>query len=201
MNDFFLYIELGFRHIADIAGYDHIVFIVALCGGYAPRDWKHIALLATAFTIGHSITLALATLGIILLPSEIIEFLIPVTICLTALLNIVMPRLYRTQIPQADSAVHIVSSYGIALFFGCIHGLGFSHYLRALLGKETSLLVPLFGFNCGLECGQLLIIAITLGISWLCVRSRLLTEREWNVFSSGTAFGIALTLIAKTWIW
>jgi membrane-associated HD superfamily phosphohydrolase len=201
MTDFLLYVELGFRHIADLAGYDHIVFVVALCGGYALRDWKHIALLATAFTIGHSITLALATMGIVLFPTNLIEFLIPVTICITALLNIVKERYALFSTTGHIFSMQTLPAYTMALVFGCIHGLGFSNYLRALLGNETSLLIPLWGFNCGLEIGQLLIMSCTLGICWLCVQSRVFNEREWNIFSSGAVFGIALTLIAKTWLW
>ncbi len=205
MNDFFLYAELGLRHIIDLAGYDHIVFIIALCGGYAPRDWKHIAVLATAFTIGHSMTLALATLGIILFPTPVIEFLIPLTIGFTSLFNIVRGQhpteTSTTLVAPALFSLRVAMSYTLALLFGCIHGLGFSNYLRALLGKEASLVFPLLSFNIGLEIGQLVIMSIALLGGLLCVRSGVLKEREWQIFSSGLTFGIALTLIAKTWLW
>ena len=133
MNTFQLYLSLGFHHIIDIHGYDHIVFILALCAGYSFSQIKNILILITAFTIGHTITLALSTLNIVNVDSALIEFLIPVTILITALTN-----LFKTTRLQHKFV------YVVALFFGLIHGLGFSNYLKELLGKESSIIKPLF---------------------------------------------------------
>jgi hypothetical protein len=193
--EFVLYLELGFQHIADILGYDHIVFIVALCAGYTLREWRHVVMLATAFTLGHSLTLALATLGILILPTHIVELLIPVTIICTALVTIISPQ--KSIVENAIVHRAHLPMYVLALGFGCIHGLGFSNYLRALLGSEQSIIMPLFAFNVGLECGQLLIIAIALVAGSLATQKTRITMREWNLMMAGAAIGIACTIIIK----
>src|SRR5690606_29026597 len=157
-----LYFGLGKDHILDYAnGYDHILFVVALCAIYLMRDWKKILILVTAFTIGHSITLALATLKIIVVNAELIEFLIPLTIFITAVANIFR----RTEVSDRTTYVN----YGFALFFGLIHGMGFSNYLQAILGKNSSIVSQLFAFNVGLEVGQIIIVSVFMVISFILV--------------------------------
>ena len=194
MSPFQAYFQLGYQHIADVTAYDHILFIVALCATYLASQWKMILVLVTAFTIGHSVTLALATLNIILISPEIIEFLIPVTILLTAIFNVV--RREET-ISPADRRL----KYGLALFFGLIHGMGFSNYLRQLLGQEESIWQPLLAFNLGLEFGQILIVLVIMGLSYLFMNKLRVSHRDWNVFVSGAAAGIAFTLMMETWVW
>ncbi|MEM9897931.1 MAG: HupE/UreJ family protein, partial [Pseudomonadota bacterium] len=126
MQSFHLYLRLGFEHISDLAGFDHILFLVALCAVYRIEDWRKITVLVTAFTVGHSVTLALSSFGIVTIPSTIIEFLIPTTILLTALNN-VMER------PADMLPSGLWRKYAMALFFGFIHGMGFSNFFRALL--------------------------------------------------------------------
>ncbi len=194
MSEFSLYLQLGFEHISDIKGYDHILFIVALCAVYELKHWKNILILVTAFTIGHSVTLALSTLGIILIPSDIVEFLIPVTIFLTALFNVTTSNDHLQE-------KRLNRNYLLALGFGMIHGMGFSNYLRALLGAEESILLPLFAFNIGLEIGQLLIVAVIMGAAFLAVNIFKVRLREWTLFISGAAAGIALILMSETKFW
>lgn len=186
MQDFWLYFELGREHIADMAGYDHILFVTALCLRYVTQEWKKILILVTAFTIGHSITLALSALKYLNISTEWIEFLIPVTIVITALLNVLQKsENFRTRI----SVIYI-----LALFFGLIHGLGFSNYLKSLLGKDTSIISELLAFNIGLEVGQLLIVAAVLLLSVICTRLLKIPRREYVLFASGAIFGIALLM-------
>lgn len=186
MQDFWLYFQLGFEHIADLAGYDHIIFVLALCLRYTIDDWKRIVVLITAFTIGHSITLALSTLNYINVSAEWIEFLIPVTIVITALSNIRQKEFrFRTRFPPI---------YFLALFFGLIHGLGFSNYLKSLLGKDTNIIAQLLAFNLGLEVGQLLIVALVLIVSLICIRFLNFQRREYLLYGSGAVFGIALIM-------
>ena len=83
MQDFPLYFELGWQHILDWQGYDHILFITALCGVYLLYDWKKVLILVTAFTVGHSITLALSVFNLISIQTSWIEFFIPITIAFT----------------------------------------------------------------------------------------------------------------------
>jgi len=189
MQDFWLYFELGREHIADLAGYDHILFVTALCLRYVIQDWKKILILITAFTIGHSITLALSALDYLIVPGKWIEFLIPVTILITTLTNI-----FQTG-TQKNSRVSMI--YFLALFFGLIHGLGFSNYLKSILGKDTSIISQLLAFNIGLEVGQLLIVALVLLLSVICIRLLKIQRRDYLLFASGVIFGIALLMIIE----
>ncbi|PID89493.1 MAG: HupE / UreJ protein [Bacteroidia bacterium] len=190
MSSFYLYFKLGFSHIADFAGYDHILFIVTLCAVYTLKEWKSVLVLVTAFTVGHSLTLALATLKILIISSDLIEFLIPLTIFLTAIANIIIRN------PDFSAGLHMLK-YATALFFGLIHGLGFSNYLRSLLGAESSLLKPLLAFNLGLEIGQIAIVAGILSISLLLLNFVHVIRREWNLVISGAGLGIALILMIE----
>ena len=189
MSLFELYFTLGLQHIADIRGYDHILFILVLCAVYSLREWKRVLILVTAFTVGHSLTLALATLDLIRINSDLVEFLIPLTIFITGLVNIVARR-------PANRTIHSVK-YAAALFFGLIHGLGFSNYLRALLGSEKGLFVPLLSFNVGLEVGQILIVLVILLISLLVVDILKYPRREWSVLLSGAGLGVSLILMIE----
>jgi hypothetical protein len=157
LNDFNLWFITGIEHIADLQGYDHILFLLALCGVYEMKQWKNVLVLITAFTIGHSITLALSVTNAVSINSAIIEFLIPITIILTASYNLYTNYKNKKNNPKI--------SYGAAVFFGFIHGMGFSYLLKSLLGKTESILSPLFAFNVGLEAGQIIIVASILIIS------------------------------------
>lgn len=193
MNPFELYFKLGLEHILDIQGYDHILFVLALCAVYIPRDWRKIVILITAFTIGHSLTLALATFKVIEIRSDIIEFLIPVTIAITALVTILKPK--------PSSGRNIQLNYILALFFGLIHGLGFSNYLRELLGKEAIIWKPLLAFNLGLEAGQLVIVAAYLLITSVLVGIAGVNRKEWTLVVASMVLGVSLMLMLETKFW
>ena len=189
MSEFQLYFLLGKDHILDYAnGYDHILFVLALCAVYIIADWKQILILVTAFTIGHSITLALATLNLVAVPARWIEFLIPLTILITAISN-----LFRKDGTVRSSAVQM--NYALALFFGLIHGLGFSNYLRALLGKDEGIITQLFAFNLGLEFGQIIIVGIFLTVTFIAVNLGGCNRRDWKMVISSAVAGIALILM------
>ncbi|HLU89328.1 MAG TPA: HupE/UreJ family protein [Cyclobacteriaceae bacterium] len=193
MSQFQLYFKLGIQHILDLNGFDHILFIIALCAIYLFRDWKKVLILVTAFTIGHSLTLALATIGWIRVNSDVIEFLIPVTIALTAFVNILKPK------PSKSRGVQ--TNYFFALFFGLIHGLGFSNYLRALLGRESSLFEPLLAFNLGLEVGQLVIVGLFLLASSIWVGIFGTNRKEWTMVISAVVLGMALMMMIDAKFW
>lgn len=189
MSEFSLYFILGKDHILDYAnGYDHILFVVALCAVYRVQDWKKILILVTAFTIGHSITLALATMSLISVNANLIEFLIPLTIFVTAVSN-----LFRKEDDLTQKPVQV--NYFFALFFGLIHGMGFSNYLRALLGKDQSIITQLFAFNIGLEYGQIIIVVIFLGLSFIAISWAGVSRRDWKMIISSAIAGIALILM------
>ncbi len=189
-SEFLVYLRLGFEHIADLRGYDHILFIAALCAVYRFAEWKHLLWLVTAFTVGHSVTLALATLDVVRINDALVEFLIPLTIFFTAVVNIA-----ERQAPEGWRAAY--AKYAMALGFGLIHGMGFSNYLRAVLFEEDSLFVPLLAFNVGLEVGQVAILLVLLAVAHGVVRFLGLPRREWVVALSGAAAGIALTLMLE----
>ena len=194
MGEFRLYFELGLEHILDIKGYDHILFVIALCAIYIARDWARILILVTAFTIGHSITLALATLQIIRVNSDLIEFLIPVTIFLTASSNLFVKsdNLYKSKVQ---------TNYILALFFGLIHGMGFSNYLRSLLGRDESIVTQLLAFNVGLEVGQIIIVVGFMVISFILVDLFGVFRRDWKLIISSAVIGISLTMIIEAKYW
>lgn len=190
MSEFQTYLTLGFEHISDLGAYDHLLFIVALCAVYSWQQWRTLAILVTAFTLGHSLSLAASVIAALLLPAAIVEFLIPLTILATSLLNVAQKN------GQRDSR-NMWPHYALVLGFGLIHGMGFSNYLRALLGQEAGILLPLFAFNLGLEIGQLLIVGIVLAVSWLALRFLKIMPREWNLFVSGAAAGVSIILLAQ----
>lgn len=194
MNQFQLYFNLGLKHILDLNGFDHILFVIALCVVYLMRDWKKILILVTAFTIGHSLTLALATLKVVKVDTELVEFLIPVTIALTCLSNIFKPK-------PAGGTGYVQLNYALALFFGLIHGLGFSNYLSALLGRESSILQPLLAFNIGLEVGQLVIVSVFLLASSIVVGLFGTNRKEWILIVSALVMGMSVMMILENKYW
>lgn len=187
MDELGIYIHLGFRHIVDWGGSDHILFVLVLALRYMWTDWKKLLVLVTAFTIGHSITLALSTMNWVYFPTAIIEVLIPVTILITAVSNFwVKDFAFKDKYPLI---------YFLALFFGLIHGLGFSYYLKSLLGREVYILGPLFSFNIGLELGQLLIVSIILVISFIFVSVLKISRIRYVQIGSGVAIAFSLYMV------
>ena len=188
MQNFYIYFDLGLHHILDWQGYDHILFVMALCGIYTIKDWKQVLILVTAFTIGHSVTLALSVFNIVQFSTKIIEFLIPVTILITAFSNIIGKR---------SKPKNINLKYFLALAFGFIHGMGFSNYLKSLLGKSSSIIVELFAFNIGLEVGQVLIVISTLVFAFILTSIVKIKLWDWTFFLSSAIFGIAFIMAAE----
>ncbi len=185
------YISLGFEHIADINGYDHILFIIVMCVMYPIQEWKKIILLVTAFTVGHMITLGLSAMDFIQLPTDWIEFFIPVTIFLTAIWNII-------SLKRDKKDVTIWLNYFVVLFFGLIHGLGFSNYFGMLMGKGRNIIQPLFGFNIGVEIGQLIIVSIFMLITLLVVKGFKIQHKYWIGIISISAAVLSLYLIVQS---
>jgi hypothetical protein len=178
------YFQLGFDHILDLQGYDHILFLVALCLPFLLKDWKKVVILATAFTIGHSITLACVSLEILKVSSSLVEFFIPVTIALTAMYDLIKKK--NT----------IGLSYLVALLFGFIHGMGFSNFFKSsvLPGEEHLVIIQLLVFNLGIEVGQIIIVVITLIILALI---NLLTK-DFKLFKK-PAYQVILSVAIILW--
>jgi len=193
MNQFQHYFKLGVQHILDLNGFDHILFVIALCAIYLLRDWKKILILVLAFTLGHSVALAVAMFQWIRINIGLIEFLIPITIAVTAFVNLLKPK------PSGNSGIQI--NYLFALIFGLIHGLGFSTYLRSLLGNQGSILEPLLAFNLGLGVGQLVIVGIFLLASSVWVGIFGVNRKEWTLVVSSIVLGMALMMIVNSKFW
>lgn len=185
MSDFWFYFSLGWEHIISADALDHQLFIVALAAIYLLHDWKKVLVLVTAFTIGHSLTLALSVLDIFRFPGKWVEFLIPCTILITAISNLF----------QKDfSHKGLRLNYFLALFFGLIHGMGFANTIRFMLAKDQSMVTGLLGFNLGLEAGQIVVVIILLLVAFIFVNSLRVNRRDWVLFLSAGVFGLALKM-------
>ena len=194
MHSISLYVQLGIDHITDIAGFDHILFLIALCAVYKLEQWRSLLVLVTAFTVGHSVTLALSSFSVIVVASNVIEFLIPVTILVTAINNVFVHR-------DSSAALVIGRDYVMALFFGFIHGMGFSNYFRALLMYDSSIFAPLLGFNLGIEIAQLSFVLVIVGFVYLLTNLVGIRHRDWSLFVSGAAAGISVLLMVENRFW
>lgn len=189
MHNFTTWFTTGIHHIADLNGYDHILFLMVLCCSYPITQWKQILINITAFTLGHSFTLALSVLNIINIDSSLIEFLIPITILITCLYNL---RNWNTTTLKMQK-----TTYWIAAFFGLIHGLGFATLLKQMLGKEESIIMPLFSFNLGLEIGQLIIIFVIILLSVVLIFLLRIKQNIWSFFISSAVFGVTLIMATE----
>ncbi len=186
------YLKLGWDHIIDIKAYDHLLFVMTLCALFTFNEWRKILVIITAFTIGHSLTLALSTLNFVLLPQNWVEVLIPLTIFLTAMTNIVRKK-KEFEGKTFDKAV--VVNYIIALSFGLIHGLGFANNFKFMMGEDSSIIKQLFAFNSGLELGQITIVLLFLALLYISTNVFKVVHREWTVFFSGAGAGLSLMMI------
>ena len=190
MNDFLFYFKIGWQHIISPDALDHQLFILALAAIYLIKDWKQVLVLVTAFTIGHSITLYLSVKELVTISSRWVEFLIPCTIFITAISNLFQKKF-------TPKTVRI--NYFLALFFGLIHGLGFANTIRVALASDQSLGWGLFGFNVGLEVGQITVVIIILTLSFIIVDLFKANRREWMIFASACAFSIAIKYAIERW--
>ena len=188
MGDFGFYFGLGWEHIISAGALDHQLFIAALSAIYLLKDWRQVLILVTAFTIGHSLTLALSVFDIIRFPSNWVEFLIPVTIVITAFTNLFQKKF-------TPRSIRI--NYFLALFFGLIHGMGFANSIRFMLAKDQNLGWSLFGFNLGLEAGQIVVVIILLTVAHIIVNLIKVNRRDWVIFLSAAVFALAFKIVLE----
>ncbi|HXO76273.1 MAG TPA: HupE/UreJ family protein, partial [Puia sp.] len=190
--DFKLYFDIGLGHILTWEAMDHILFVAALCLRYLMKDWRKVVILVTAFTIGHSVTLALSALGLVHFATRWIEFLIPLTIVATAINNLAQ------QPGQVEHPSRLPVIYFFALFFGLIHGLAFANSLLSLVGKE-GIVLPLLAFNLGIEVAQLLVVAIILMISFIFVQLMKVRRVWWVRGVSALVLLASLKMAFERW--
>ena len=186
MQNFGFYFDLGWHHIIAWEAKDHWLFILALAAIYLIDNWKQVLILVTAFTIGHSLTLALNVFDIVRVNSDWVEFLIPCTIVITALFNF-----FQTDFKPRSLRLN----YFLALFFGLIHGLGFANAIRFMMAKDENIGWNLFGFNIGLEAGQIVVVAGILLVSYLVVDKAGFSRRWWVWLLSLFALVLASKMI------
>lgn len=195
MSQFWIFFETGLRHVLDIHAYDHVLFLIALTVPYAFKDWKRVLLLVTFFTLGHTAALILSVFDIIKVNPDVVEFLIPVTILVTALFH-----LFAAGKSSKKEGISIIAF--ITLFFGIIHGLGFSHYFKTLLpGSATDKLLPLLEFALGIETAQIIVVLVVLILSYIVQTFFRFSRRDWALVMSAFVVGVVIPLIVQSPLW
>ena len=195
MSEFWIYFQIGLRHVLDIQAYDHVLFLIALTVPYAFKDWKKVLILVSIFTIGHTLALLLSVFGVIFVKVNLIEFLIPITILTAAIFN-----LFTSGKSSKNESITIVAF--VTLFFGVIHGLGFSNYFKTLLGgSPQSKLLPLSEFALGIETAQIIVVIIVLILSYIVQTIFRFSKRDWTLVTSAFVIGVVLPMIINNPIW
>lgn len=194
MENFWFYVEMGLNHVLDLAAYDHILFLSALAIPFTFKSWKKVLLLATVFTITHCLSLLLSVFEIVVMDVSLIEFLIPVTIFLTAIFNI----MYQKNINGNKSIVlHVLAT----AFFGLIHGFGFSNYFKMLISGEDEKVTPLLGFATGIEISQVIIVMIVLLMAFFIQSIGKVKQSIFVLLASIIVLLITIPLLYQTFPW
>lgn len=195
MSEFWIYFQIGLKHVLDINAYDHVLFLIALATPFSFKDWKRIVLLVTLFTIGHTMALLLSVFGIITMKVNVVELLIPITIVITALFN-----LFTAGKSSKKESINLV--FFITLFFGIIHGLGFSNYFKSILGGDaTAQILPLLEFALGIETAQIVVVFVVLILAYIVQTVFRFSKRDWTLVMSAFIIGVVIPLIVKSEIW
>ena len=192
MDEFQLYINLGLKHVLDWKAYDHVLFLIVLTVFYSFKDWKKVLWLITAFTLGHTLSLTLAAYNIIYVKMAIVEFLIPLTIFITAIYNI-----FKVKSPPKN----IKTNAFFALLFGLIHGLGFSSYFKILVDESEDKLLPLIEFAIGIEIAQITVVLFVLLFSFVVQNIFKRTKRDWVMIVSAIVIGIVIPMLIERKFW
>jgi hypothetical protein len=195
MSDFWIYFNIGLQHVLDIKAYDHVLFLLALTVPYEFKSWKRILILVSLFTLGHTVALFLSVFNILSIKAEVVEFLIPITILVTALYNII--PLGKSAKKDSTTVTGIIT-----VFFGIIHGLGFSNYFNSILiGKPTDKLAPLFEFALGIEVAQIIVVVAALLLAYVVQTLLKFSKRDWILIISAFIAGVVIPMIMQSEIW
>ena len=193
MNDFILYFKMGLYHVLDFNAIDHILFLIVLAVVFGFNQFKKVVYLVTLFTIGHSITLALAAFGILSINMKLVEFLIPVTIFITGIINIFTAK----QAVGGKQNINLI----LALLFGLIHGLGFSNYFKMMIGRGEDKILPLLEFSLGIEAAQIIIVVGILLIGAFLQNILKVNKRDWILVCSSIVIGFAIQMMLNRIFW
>jgi hypothetical protein len=194
MQEFWFYTQLGLDHVLDSNAYDHILFLSALAIPFTFKNWANVLWLATIFTISHCLSLALSAFEIVIVGVSLIEFLIPVTIVLTALYNILK---LRNQTAHKSMLWHLVAT----AFFGLVHGFGFSNYFKMLVADSEEKVGPFLGFALGIELSQVIIVLLVLLLVYLCRSVLKIKQAAFISVASIIIILITIPLLYNTFPW
>ena len=195
MSEFWIYFQIGLRHVLDIKAYDHVLFLIALAVPYSFKDWKRVLILISVFTLGHTLSLLLSLFGIIMIKAVFVEFLIPITILITAFFN-----LFTAGKSSKKDSLSVIGF--ITLSFGIIHGLGFSNYFKSILsGTVKEKLIPTLEFALGIEAAQIIVVLIVLILSFAVQTVFRFSKRDWTLVVSSFVIGVILPMIIESEIW
>ena len=195
MQDFWLFFKIGINHVLDINGYDHILFLIALTVPYSTKDWKRILGLVSIFTLGHTLALLLSVFEIVVVKVSLIEFLIPITILITAFYN-----LFTAGKSSKNDSITFIGI--VTLFFGIIHGLGFSNYFKSILsGEAIDKMLPTLEFALGIEGAQIIIILFVLLLSFVFQTLFRFNKRDFSLIMSSFVIGVVVPLLVESSIW
>jgi len=195
MSEFLTYFNIGLHHVLDINAYDHVLFLIALVTPYAFKDWKRVFILVSLFTIGHTLALILSVYGVVYIKPGLVEFLIPITIIITAFFHLFTAG----KLGKQESITFVAL---VTLFFGIIHGLGFSNYFKTILpGSASDKLIPLLEFAVGIEVAQIIIVLTVLILSYIVQTFFRFSKRDWSLVISAFVIGVVLPMIINSEIW
>lgn len=195
MQDFWLYFEIGLRHVLNIHAYDHVLFLIGLSIPFSFSDWKRLLLLVSLFTLGHTISLLLSVFGVVYIKENLVEFIIPITILIVALFH-----LFTAGKNSKKESITLIAI--VTLLFGIIHGLGFATYFKTILpGEASDKLLPLGEFALGIETSQIIIIIVALIVSYLVQTVFRFSKRDWTLVMSAFIIGVVIPLIIQSPIW
>ncbi|MDH7448356.1 HupE/UreJ family protein [Aquimarina sp. 2201CG14-23] len=194
MSEFWLYIKLGLNHVLDWQAYDHILFLIVLTVAYTFDNWKRILLLVTLFTLGHTTSLFLAVYDVVSVNSRLVEFLIPITILAGAIFNV-----FTAGKTTGKNKIGVL--YATTIFFGLIHGLGFSSFFNAVSSNVSAKILPLIEFALGIELAQLIVVSIVLIVSFIIQTIFRFSKRDWILVISSVVIGMVIPMIIANKIW
>jgi hydrogenase/urease accessory protein HupE len=193
MDDFMLYFKMGLNHVLDFSAIDHILFLIVLTVVFSFKQWKKVLWLVTLFTLGHSLSLALAAFEIVEISVDLIEFLIPLTIFITAVINLFTAK----KTSKGKENINLV----FALFFGLIHGLGFSNYFKMMIGQEEDKVLPLLEFALGIEAAQVIIVLSILSLGFFFQNVFNVNRRDWILVFSSIVIGFSIQMMIDSVFW
>jgi hypothetical protein len=195
MSEFWIYFNIGLKHVLDSNAYDHVLFLLALTVPYTFKDWKRVLILVTLFTVGHTLALILSVYEVIYIKESLVEFLIPITILITAFFH-----LFTAGKSSKKESITFVAF--VTLFFGIIHGLGFSNYFKSILpGSASEKMLPLLEFALGIETAQIIVVFFALILSYIFQTFLRFSKRDWTLVTSAFVIGVVIPMIIESEIW